>query len=146
MYLQGRASLLRPRHQLLPHLATRLVQQVDQLDRLTRPRLEPLPVVPTHHPEPDMVQPLLLHPPGCPGGVEDHVEMSRLACVRHSDDPVSFELLEAVLDGGHVGGVVPVPAVRFADDEGDGEVGQAHDEHPVVFFDQTAVVEALDGV
>mmetsp|Transcript_44435 Transcript_44435/g.110577 ORF Transcript_44435/g.110577 Transcript_44435/m.110577 type:complete len:203 (+) Transcript_44435:975-1583(+) len=70
-----------------------------------------------HHPERAVVQPLLRHPPRRPGCLEDEVKVRPLACVGHVDEPVGAEFEDSIPNGGHVGRVVAVAAVRLGDDQ-----------------------------
>ena len=69
---------------------------------------------------------------GLPGGLEEFLEMLRLTHVGDVDDPVGLQLAHPVPDGCHVGGVVAVAAVRFADDQRRVETLDPQHQRPVV--------------
>ena len=69
---------------------------------------------------------------GLPGGLEEFLEVLRLAHVGDVDDPVGLQFAHPVPDGCHVGGVVAVAAVRFADDQRRVETLDPQHQRPVV--------------
>ena len=63
--------------------------------------------------------------------------MQRLPLVRDVDEPVAVLLVEAVADGGEVGGVVGVAAVRLDDRHGDLAAGAEHHLPTLVLLQET---------
>ena len=107
-----RAPLLDGR--LAPNLG--LVQELDEPDDVAAPAPELLAVLAEDQAERHVVDldlPIFGQVAGLAGGLEHHLKVDALSGVGDVDDPVGVLLLDAVLDGGHIGGGVPVPAVRL---------------------------------
>nr|BFE84103.1 hypothetical protein GCM10020093_067040 [Planobispora longispora] len=125
-----------------------LVEQLQQLDRLTAPGLEHLAVAAQHAADLDVLgADVLGQPARHPGGGEQHRHVQGLGGADHVDDAVGLEVLDPVADRGHVGGGVAVPAVTLTDHERErlvlpaGEAGREDAERAVADHGDAAFLE-----
>lgn len=80
------------------------------------------------------------------GCLEDEGEVELLSTVGDVDDTVALELLETVVDGGHVGRIVGVPAIRLLDDQGVLDLGDEDDLGALVHLHDALGLELGDNL
>ncbi len=113
--------LAHDRRRPLDRLVQKLSMCIRDRHRLARPGLERLAVLAQDRAERELdgVR-LVVQPAGPPRGLEDHLEVQRLADVHDVQKGVRAEVLDAVADRGEVGGGIAVAAVGLLDDQRDG--------------------------
>mmetsp|Transcript_40003 Transcript_40003/g.68243 ORF Transcript_40003/g.68243 Transcript_40003/m.68243 type:complete len:467 (+) Transcript_40003:303-1703(+) len=101
------------------HAGDGLVEEVHETDGIARPGLEPFAVLSLHGPEANVIQSMTLvrHPANLFGGRKDHGEVIRLREVGDVHYLLRLELIQSVLDGRHVRGIVSVPPIALLDHE-----------------------------
>lgn len=139
-------SLLLALLHLLKATVPSLIEEVSKLDSISRARLKLLSSLSLHQAKAHMVNARLgrVMPPSLLGGLENHIEMVLLPDVSDIDKAVGLESVQAVVDSGHVGGVVIVPAVFLLHHQRNLELPSKEDAlSAVVDFDHALLLQLL---
>ncbi len=133
-----------------PRLVDGRVEQVHELDGVAGAGLERPTVRAQHGAERNVGDvDVVGEPAGAAGGLENQPEVQGLAGV---EQPVGFEVTDAVADGGQIGGVVAVAPILLADHKRDGvtvrgrDLLGVHDEGTVAFHSDTSSGQLGDDV
>mmetsp|Transcript_31216 Transcript_31216/g.57130 ORF Transcript_31216/g.57130 Transcript_31216/m.57130 type:complete len:249 (-) Transcript_31216:1042-1788(-) len=107
------------------HPGHSLIEQVDEAYRITAAGLEPFSVLALDCAKSNVIQAvaaLVVNPSNLLRGSEHHREVIRLRKVSNVYNLGSLELVQPILDGSHVGGIIPVPPIALLDHQRDLEL------------------------
>mmetsp|Transcript_9998 Transcript_9998/g.18286 ORF Transcript_9998/g.18286 Transcript_9998/m.18286 type:complete len:456 (-) Transcript_9998:1067-2434(-) len=107
------------------HPGHSFIEKVDEAYRVTAAGLEPFPVLALDCAKSNVIQAvaaLVVNPSNLLRGSEHHREVIRLRKVSNVYDLGSLELVQPILDGSHVSGIIPVPPIALLDHQRDLEI------------------------